>query len=106
MTTPPLPFAYFRANAPLRFPVQMTEGDYLGLMPAGEPQNLWVYEPASLWVVRRGHFDESKLWSVLDDLLYGDALTLLYAPLHVDWLRRQLAAAPLRRPGLRVLRDR
>ena len=104
MTTPPLPFAYFRANAPLRFPVQMAEGDYLGLMTSGEPQNLWVYEPTSLWVVRRGQFEEAKLWSVLDDLLFEDKLTLLYAPLHVEWLRRSLAAASSRRPALRVMR--
>jgi hypothetical protein len=64
----------------LRFPIQGSPGDYLAIMPPPLPENLWILEPAGLWVVRRRHLDEGKLWTVLADLMEEGTLSLVHAP--------------------------
>ncbi len=70
----------FVANAPLHFPVQANSGDYLAVMPPRFAENLWVLEPVDLWVVRRRHFPEGKLWTVCADLMEAGTITLIHAP--------------------------
>lgn len=71
---------YFRIAQRLRFPVEGAEGDYLAVMPPMYRDNLWVFEPIDLWVIRRRHFSEGKLWTVLADLCDDGTLILEHAP--------------------------
>ncbi|GAB1345063.1 hypothetical protein MASR1M101_41900 [Gemmatimonas sp.] len=70
----------FLLQAPMHFPVEGQTGDYLAVMPPPLPENLWVLEPAGLWVVRRRHCPEGKLWTVLADLVDAGTLSLVHAP--------------------------
>lgn len=89
----------------MRFPVEAQVGDYLALMPPKYPDNLWVHEPTGLWVVRRRHFDEGKLWTEIAKLLEDDTLVMLHAPSRA-LLRHLLEAGELSLPqALRVLRS-
>lgn len=71
---------YFRVSRKMHFPVEASAGDYLAVMPPVYRENLWVSEPVDLWVVRRRHFDEGKLWTVLADLCDDGTLSLVHAP--------------------------
>lgn len=95
---------YFRANAVVRFPVELSAGDYLAIMPPEYPENMWVHEPVGLWVVRRRYFPEAKLWTVLDDLMYDERVSLLYSPLQIAWALRSRDLEHGPHPALQLMR--
>ena len=100
--TEPTATCYYRILQPMHFPVSGVPGEYLSVWPL--PLNLWVLDRTGEWVVRRGGFEESKLWTELQRLeeegvirpLFGDAA----AP-----LRHPLPTADVQsRPAFRVIR--
>jgi hypothetical protein len=95
---------YFRILQTMRFPVEGNTGDYLAVMPPACPENLWVHEPSGLWVVRRRHLLEAKLWTALADLMDAGTLVMLHAPAR-RLLSHLLQAGDVSPPqALRVLR--
>lgn len=96
---------YLRVLRPMRFPVAATTGEYIAVMPPIVAQNLWVHEASGLWVVRRGHFPEDKLWTVLYDLQCDGTLAFIHSPLS-DALPHPLPADDVSPPrALRLLRS-
>jgi hypothetical protein len=96
---------YFRVFHAMRFPVEAAVGDYLAVMPPACPENLWVHEPKGLWVLRRRHVEEGKLWSLLATLLENGTLVMLHAPAR-GLLPHLVSAGELSLPqALRVLRS-
>lgn len=93
---------YFRVLLPMHFPVQAAPNEFLSVW-AGEP-NLWVFDASGEWVLRRRHFPEGKLWTVLYDLLDAGVIRTL-SEVDEQWLRHPLpafgASSP---PTLRVIR--
>jgi hypothetical protein len=91
---------YFLILQPLHFPVRGEPGEFLSVWAL--PQNLWVFDARAEWVVRRGAFDEGKLWSVLDELVEQGIIRYLEDD---ERLRRPLPTAEVSAlPALRLLR--
>lgn len=97
---------FFRVLRGRRFPLAAAAGDYLAVMPPTFADNLWVLEPVDLWVVRRGHFPEGKLWTLLAHAIESGELMLHSSPA-AELLPYLLQAGELSpRQALRVLRRR
>lgn len=95
---------YFRVARRVRFPFQAEVGDVVAIMPPPCPQNVWVHEPDTLWVIRRTHFEEGKLWTELADLMEDGTLLFIHSP-SFGLLSHLLSAGELSPPqALRLLR--
>lgn len=80
MNPAPEATVWFRVDGRINFPIRANESDLLVVIRPPHPENLWVIDPLGRWVIRRGHFPEGKLWTVLADLADAGTLTLIHAP--------------------------
>lgn len=106
MTNPISASCYFLVIEPLHFPIRAEPGEYLSVWPL--QQNLWVFDRSGDWVVRRGSFEEGKLWSELQRLMEERMIRQLFDEDALKLRRPSPNPLPVAdvpsRPALRVIR--
>lgn len=84
------------------FPIQAAPGEFLSVWRLSD--NLWVYDARTDSVVRRGRFDEGKLWTVLADLIDAGTITPLDFAEHARFRATAQPREGSSRSFLRVVR--